>query len=175
VHLLGGDEVGTAPGDVGLGPFTRRRAGEVPAAAVELGDAQGGAAHGGDAGGHGVGAGVEHRPFHGQLAGLAADQPGHEQAAGEGECADDAGLVGGVGGDATGALAHALAAGALLGRQAVVVERAEQLVRVGHQAFLAGGDGAPTGSSPGRRRRGCGRTRPAVRPSRRRGRAGRRE
>ena len=137
VHLLGGHEVGAAPGDL-----RRRLAGQLPARAVEFGDAQGGTADVRDAAGQRIGPRVEHRALYGQFAGAGGEQPGSEEPAGQGEGGHGDCGIGGVRSDATGALAHAFAAGALFGRQGVVVGcvAGQQRHRVGHQLLGAGGE-----------------------------------
>ena len=142
-------------------------AGELPAAAVELGDAQPAAADVREPLRERIGARIEDRTVDGQLAGRGAEQPGHEQPAGECERGHRRGPVGGERRDAAGAFAHALAAGAFLGRQIVVDGRRtaaerQQRDRIGdqplgrrreidcvHRQF--------TGSSPARLRRNTAR------------------
>ena len=134
MHLLRGDEVGAAPADIG-----RFLAGEFPAAAVELRDAQRATTDVGDPGGDRVRARVEHWAVDHQFAGNTTEQPCHVELAAESERGDRGGGVGGIGRDAASAFAHALAAQSLLGRQVLVVVRAQQFDRVADQSLLTAG------------------------------------
>lgn len=115
-------------------------AGQLPAAAIELGDAQRASADVGDASGHRVGAGVEDGAVDDQLARLARQQPCHEQVPAERERSDRAGGIGGVGGDAAGAFSHSFASQPLLDRKVLVVGSIQQVQGVGDQPLLARGD-----------------------------------
>ena len=142
-HLLGGQELGQAPGDLRVvladespGVLVDRRATasllEPPG--PEVGDVEGAAGDPGHLAAGRVDPWVEHALAGRQLPDLAVGvvEGGHEQAAGQGEAGHGQVQVGGEGDDAAGPLPGPLAAGPLLGRQ-VLGAVAEQGGRVGDE------------------------------------------
>ena len=131
VHLLGRHEVRRAPRDV-----LTVLPGQHPAGAVQLGHAQVPAVDVGQAAAERLGPWIEHRTVHHELPGGPREEPGHEQAAGQGERGHRHHPVGGVGHHPAGPFPRPLAAGPLLGRQVALVPGQEG-AGIGDEALLA--------------------------------------
>ncbi len=135
MQLLTGDVVGRSPRHLGV-----LVAGQLPATAVQLGDAQCTPTDVRQTTRSGVGAGIEDGSVDDQFAGNTADEAGDEQPPGEREGDDRDGTVGRERGDSGGRLAHSFAPCALRCGQVVGVELGEQRQWISDQPLFAGGD-----------------------------------
>jgi hypothetical protein len=135
MDLLGGDEVGRTPRHVRI--LVAR---QLPAAAVELGDAQGISAHVGEPPSGWIWPRVEDRAVDHELTCHTAEQTGDEQSAGQWKRHHGHRGIGGERRDARRGFAHALAAGLLFRGDVVGVVLDQQRDGIGDQSFLIGFD-----------------------------------
>ena len=131
LHLFSGDELGHAPGHVGVIVACQQ-----PVRPPRAGDAQGSLRDVGDAFAGGIDLGLEHRPAGPQLGAFAGFDVGQVESAAQGEGRAMKPVVDRVRHDALAALAGAFPPGTLLGRQ-LLSRVAEDRGGVAHQTLAA--------------------------------------